>query len=173
MPKKYQIVACDESPTYRYRLDVETQSAGTDTLVVIQMNPSSADATRSDPTIGKVSNWAAEHEFGRIVFLNLWAYRATNPSDLLKLTEDDMIGPGNDEAIRSALSGNATVVCAWGTILDGILPRYRRRIAFLKSVLGERVVHAVGHAVAGEFPRHGRMWNGENRCLRRHILCAD
>lgn len=173
MPKKYQIVACDESPSYRYRLDVETLSAGTDTLVVIQMNPSSADATRSDPTIGKVSNWAAEHGFGKIVFLNLWAYRATKPADLLMLTEEDMIGARNDQVIRSAMSGDATIVCAWGKILDDILPRYRRRIVFLKTVLGEKAVHAVGQPVAGEFPRHGRMWNGENRSLRRHILCAD
>lgn len=77
----------------------------------IMLNPSTADADRDDPTIRRCVSFAKQWEYGGIVVLNLFAFRATNPK-LLK-TVTDPVGPENDDTIRIE-SNNSTVVAAWG-----------------------------------------------------------
>jgi hypothetical protein len=43
------------------------------------------------------------------------------------------------------------------------MPHYRQRLSALKALLGDQQVYAVGAAIAGMFPRHGRIWNSGNR----------
>jgi hypothetical protein len=83
-------------------------------MVVIGLNPSTADETKNDPTIRRCINFAQRERCGGLVMLNLFGFRATDPK-VMKL-EEDPIGPGNDAAIkRWVMDPNAVVVAAWGT----------------------------------------------------------
>lgn len=168
MRKEYQIESCKESPGYRYQLDVRTGISSPRQLVVVQLNPSTADSSKSDPTIGKVSYWAREKDFGRITFLNLFARRTTYPHELIGQSYDELVGPCNDAVWTAVFSDATTVVFGWGRIARAITEHYQKRLVVLQTLLGQREVYAVGVASAGVFPRHGRMWNRNNRELRRY-----
>jgi hypothetical protein len=167
MSKAYRILSCDEAPAYRYRLNVSTGIGSPDEIAVIQLNPSTADDKRSDPTIGKVSCWARDHYFSHVTFINLFAIRATDPRELFGKTYDVLVGPRNDEVMSTVLTDVKTIVFAWGKLSGFILPHYQRRLTFLKKSIGDKSVYAVGLPVAKTFPRHGRMWNNPNRALRQ------
>ena len=51
-------------------------------LVVIGLNPSTADEEKPDRTINKVMGFAEGNDFDSFVMLNLYPQRATNPDDL-------------------------------------------------------------------------------------------
>lgn len=84
-------------------------------MCFIMLNPSTADAERDDPTIRKCIALARSQRWSRggIVVVNLFAYRATEPADMLAAA--DPIGPDNDEHIRRVMGGCHPCVAAWGT----------------------------------------------------------
>ncbi len=92
------------------------------------MNPSTADATVDDPTVSKCIKLARFWEYGGIVLVNLFAWRATNKSVLR--TVADPIGPRNDQEIMKALVGVEDVLLAWGN--DGV---FRDRSATVRALL--------------------------------------
>ncbi len=101
---------------YRYRLMRETAtlfhpSAGR-MVNWIMLNPSTADATRDDPTIRRCRRFAADWGYDRLVVTNLFAFRATDPDDLR--FADDPIGPENDRHILGVASEADLIVYAWG-----------------------------------------------------------
>src|SRR5262245_19213589 len=116
MLKGYEILSCDEEPAYRYRLDVSTLIQSSSELAVVQLNPSTANSTKADPTIGKVSMWAKNNDFGRITFLNLFAIRSADPNDLIDKPYATLVGSRNDSVSTSVLVSATTVVFAWGKI---------------------------------------------------------
>lgn len=105
---------------YRYRLDRDFVSRrGCDrkkTAVFILLNPSSADADIDDPTVRRCIGFCARWRCGRLVIVNLFAWRATKVRDLKRAK--DPVGPGNDAAIRKAVreatKSKGVVVAAWG-----------------------------------------------------------
>lgn len=80
-------------------------------LVFIMLNPSTADAHADDATIRKCIGFASRYGYQAIEVVNLFAFRATNPKDMLRAV--DPIGPENDKHILKATS-RCDVVCAWG-----------------------------------------------------------
>lgn len=80
--------------------------------LVIMLNPSRADAMQDDHTIRKLYGFAKRLGWGGFVVVNLYAYRATSPRDML--AQLDPIGPRNDEYLKFYLRLARTVVCAWG-----------------------------------------------------------
>lgn len=99
---------------YRYVLvrDIEGGSGGV--LVLIMLNPSTADAALNDPTITRAMGFAKRHGFSRLIVLNLFAYRATDPKLLPGLL--DPIGVLNNTYLRAAFNfhSSATFLVAWG-----------------------------------------------------------
>jgi hypothetical protein len=166
MPKEYKILSCDEEPSYRYRLDVSTLIQSSRELAIVQLNPSTANGEKSDPTIGKVSKWAKQNRFGNVRFLNLFAFRAPDPDQLIGKPYEILVGPRNDAVSQVVLRSADTIVVAWGQVNDAIDSHYKRRLSSLNQLLGAKQIHAVGEPVAGTYPRHGLMWNGNNRTLR-------
>jgi hypothetical protein len=165
---------CEEAPGYRYRLEVSTRLNNSKRLVVIQLNPSTANGKKSDPTIGKVSLWAKENGFGKVAFLNLFAYRSPDPDALAGLEYDILVGPKNDHFTRITLAPKeVTVVCAWGRVGRAIESHCSQRLGFLLRLMGRRAVYSVGELVRGQFPRHGRGWNGNNRLLKNFAYSDD
>lgn len=45
---------------------------------------------------------------------NLYAYRATDPDELLELTAEEAIGADNDDALQAQIRQAHVVICAWG-----------------------------------------------------------
>lgn len=76
------------------------------------LNPSTADAEFDDPTIRRCIRFAREAGHGSLIVGNLFAWRATDPAELLSV--NDPIGPENDLAISEIANGASIVVCAWG-----------------------------------------------------------
>lgn len=78
----------------------------------VMLNPSTADATTDDPTIRRCVSLSWRWGAGGIVVVNLFAFRATRPAELL--TAPDPVGPGNDDAIKAAVSEATLTIAAWG-----------------------------------------------------------
>jgi hypothetical protein len=82
---------------------------------MIMLNPSKADEVRNDPTVERCERRARNSKvgFGGLLVLNIFAFVATLPDDML--AAQDPVGPGNDDALRAAFSLGAPVYCAaWG-----------------------------------------------------------
>jgi hypothetical protein len=100
---------------YRYSLAREWDR-GTPPLTFVMLNPSTADATLDDPTIGRCIGFAKDRGYGAVRVLNLFAFRATDPGEMM--AAPDPVGPDNDQHIReafvSAAEAGAPVIAAWG-----------------------------------------------------------
>lgn len=78
----------------------------------IGLNPSKADERALDPTLRIIRNLTIMHGCARFVMTNLFAYRATNPKDMLR--QLDPVGPKNDATLRRWAGEADLVVCCWG-----------------------------------------------------------
>ncbi len=85
-------------------------------VMIIGLNPSTADARHDDPTIRRCIGFARDWDYGGLVVTNLFAFRATYPADLKAAA--DPVGPRNDVWIRRMAGQVETIVAAWGN--DGI-----------------------------------------------------
>ena len=102
----------DPSRTYRYRLSRAWDPAGP-VVAFVMLNPSTADAASLDPTVRRCIGFARAWGFGTLEVVNLFAFRATAPADLVRAPEP--VGVGNDRAIVDAVRRADRVVVAWGT----------------------------------------------------------
>jgi len=173
---------------YRYRLerwwDRSKPAAG-----FVLCNPSTADAFKPDPTVRKCIGFAHRWRCGGIVIVNVCAFRATHPRDLLAAA--DPLGPDNREAIGQFVSdwhhyhahkdrdaelaadGVSVIVAGWGSAL----PRQLEGEA--ETTLGwldaEGVdVHCLGQTKSGR-PRHPLMLAYETPLevlIRKEDACA-
>ena len=140
--------------TYRYHL-YRTWDAELPHMVWLMLNPSTADAMTDDLTITKCMGFARREGMGGIEVLNLFAYRATMPTDLLDAAQAgvDPEGPGNVEMWDVTLDATyktpgALVVAAWGSSKPkGLVSK-----ALLHHDLGVEWL-CYGHT-AGRGPRH-------------------
>lgn len=81
-------------------------------LVFCMLNPSKADASKDDPTIRRCMGFARSNGYGGIVVINLFAFRATKPTDI-PADLQEAVGPGNADHIKDVIKGHDVVV-AWG-----------------------------------------------------------
>ncbi len=111
-----------ECGTYRYLLERcwGPPLLKSNILIVCMLNPSTADAETDDATIRWLIGWARKHGYDGIRVVNMAAYRATSPRDML--AANDPHGPENTCYLRRYTAGK-TVLCAWGANA-GRLPRY-------------------------------------------------
>lgn len=114
-------------------------------VLMIGLNPSTADAEKNDPTIRRCIGFANNWGFGGVWVLNLFAFRATYPDDLKAAA--DPIGPRNDEWIRRVARKVGRVVAVWGN--DGTLLDRSTRV---RGMLGDRL-EAIRLNAGGE-PAH-------------------
>lgn len=115
---------------HRYTL-TRTWDGGVGTAAWIGLNPSTADESQLDPTLRRVRNFSRAWGYRSFVMLNLFAYRATRPVDMLKV--EDPVGPMNDVFIENVCSGAGIIVCAWGAH-GGHLHRDREVWAILQRL---------------------------------------
>ncbi len=96
---------------YRYVLRRKFM-LGEKTLTFIMLNPSTATAEESDPTVRRCEGYARAWGFRELTVLNIFALRSTDPKKLY--TEIDPVGPENNERIVSECLQSALTICAWG-----------------------------------------------------------
>ena len=141
--------ACfDSSGAYRYRLWRAWEPA-LPIVTFVMLNPSSADAERDDPTIRRCIGFARGWGFGRLNVVNLCAYRALTPKELL--AAEDPFGPDNGSHLQTAVANADLVVAAWGN--------HGRK---LTSPTFARPLHHLGLTKLGQ-PRHPLYVRGETR----------
>lgn len=101
-------------------------------VMLIGLNPSTADAERNDPTIRRCIGFARDWGYGGVWVLNLFAFRATYPEDLKAAR--DPVGPRNDGWLRRVAGQSARIVACWGN--DGA---FMGRSARVRAMLGDRL----------------------------------
>jgi hypothetical protein len=96
---------------YRYFI---SRTWGSDRKVVtfIGLNPSTADAKQNDPTVLKCIRFAKSWDATKLLMVNLFAYRSSNPRDLWRVANP--VGADNDGWILRAVEEADIVVAAWG-----------------------------------------------------------
>lgn len=85
---------------------------GNQGVAFLMFNPSTADETTNDPTIRKCIGFAKRWGYGRLIILNLFAYRSTDPTAIARV--HDPVGPLNMYWIRKSIKECREVICAWG-----------------------------------------------------------
>ncbi len=99
---------------YRYHL---TRSVGPGTpdggiCLFVMLNPSTADATKDDPTIRRCKGFAVREGCSILEVVNLFAWRSSHPSDLRQAA--DPVGRENDFWIEDRCAKARIVIAAWG-----------------------------------------------------------
>jgi hypothetical protein len=87
--------------------------------IFICLNPSTADEHQLDPTLTRIRSFCERLGATEFLMLNIFAYRATAPKDMLAVT--DPIGPQNDAQIQTAITEayrlngeQLDIICGWG-----------------------------------------------------------
>jgi|TARA_B110000240_G_C13247954_1_gene346121 hypothetical protein len=101
--------------TYRYSLS-RIWDKSKPYVLFIGLNPSIADENTDDPTIKRCVDYARRWGYGGLKMANLFAFRATLPSDLKKAREP--IGLDNDNYIKELSKDAAITIVAWSD--DGL-----------------------------------------------------
>ena len=143
---------------YRYRLD-RRWSPGF-TVAWVMLNPSTADADTDDPTLRRITAFSRGWGFGALTVVNLYAYRATDPTGLWKAA--DPVGPDNDRHIVAAVSC-VEIVAAWGA--NARPGRIAAVLGLIAKASGAGHVRALGTTKTGQ-PRHPLYLRGDSMMKR-------
>ncbi len=149
--------AFDASGSYRYSL-WRAWSNDSPRIVFVLLNPSTADEKRNDPTIRRCIGFARTWEFGSVEVVNLFAYRATDATKLLKV--DDPVGEENNYYLVQAVDRCSTVVVGWGT--RGMLLGRDREV--MQLLAGRKGMYCLGLTNDG-LPRHPLYVRGDSSLI--------
>src|ERR1700721_1231138 len=98
---------------FRFDPNIDFYKGSPDQFVqFIGLNPSTADETKDDHTIRRCMNFAKSWNFGAMCMTNLFAFRATEPSDLRK--EQFPIGDDNFSHVWNIAAEAGLILAAWG-----------------------------------------------------------
>jgi hypothetical protein len=106
------------SPCRRYRYSLWRNWSGlipdqSGYAMFIGLNPSTADEQLDDPTVRRCIAYAKAWGYAGLCMTNLFAFRATEPRDMLK--EPEPVGQDNDRTLLNLSETAGVVVAAWGT----------------------------------------------------------
>ena len=128
--------AClSECGKYRYSLS-RVWDSSKPIVLFLMLNPSTADATKNDATITRCIAFAKSWGYGGLCVGNLFAYRATNPKELLAV--ENPIGEENQKHLNEMYLKSEAVVCAWGnsSIVEKLGKRLGDDYKPLSGILG-------------------------------------
>lgn len=101
-------------------LNLEDNMGG---MAFVMLNPSTADASNNDPTVTRCMNYAIAWGYSTLYVLNIFAYRATDPKEMIRAHDPE--GVHNKLAFASILPLCNLVVCAWG--VHGLVRNQQKR----------------------------------------------
>ena len=145
---RYQLYRSERCPLF------DDKPKSEKTLCFVMLNPSTADATRDDPTIRHCRGYAVRWGFQHLYVVNLFAYRTPFPKDLYKGYSNgvDIVGPENDDYIFGVARESDMIIAAWGAV-----PRaFEGRAAYVREMFRKNCpgkVRALGLTKAAH-PRH-------------------
>ena len=125
-------------------------------VMIIGLNPSTADAVNNDPTITRCINFAKTWGYGGLYMTNLFAYRATDPQVMKAQTEP--IGVDNDFWLKKLAKDADKVIAAWGN--NG---SYLNRSASVSNMFSN--LYCIGVNKSGE-PEHPLYIKADRRPIR-------
>ena len=96
---------------YRYEL-TRLWDVSLPAMMLVMMNPSTADVNYNDPTVAKGCRYAQAWGYGRLLVGNVFAYRSTSPEGLMQV--EDPVGPENDWRLLGMASRAHLIVFAYG-----------------------------------------------------------
>ena len=145
---------------YRYTLWRVWDLFNPNALMVIGLNPSTADECRDDPTVRRCIGFAKTFGFGALCMMNLFAFRATDP----KAMKSEIFSPqeaANDSWLLhcadEANEGVTKIVCAWG-----VHGQWRDRDSAVEKLLSGNDLYCLGLTQAG-YPRHPLYVKGDTK----------
>ncbi len=103
---------------YRYlltrKIDAVIGNQTPKPCLFVMLNPSTADATKDDPTIRRCVRFARREFCNSLTVVNLFAYRSTDPDGLRRV--QNPFGPDNERHIYEQLKAHrdGMIVAAWG-----------------------------------------------------------
>jgi hypothetical protein len=123
----------------------------------VGLNPSTADASKLDPTLRRVSRFSIAFGFGGFWMTNLFAYRTPKPAVLREATEAgvDPVGPDNDRWLLDAAHWTKLTIACWGPHGN-----YRERETEVVRLFDGRVLSCLAITNAGH-PRHPLYLKGD------------
>jgi len=103
-----QLSACRKYRYALWRIWDETRPYA----MFVGLNPSTADEIENDPTIIRCINFAKSWGYGGLCMANLFAYRATEPDDMM--AQPEPVGTGNDDWLIKLANDAGVIIAAWG-----------------------------------------------------------
>lgn len=134
----------DESGTHRYQL-WRIWNSSKPLVLFIMLNPSTADASKNDPTVRRLIRFAMDHGYGGFYVGNLFSYISPYPTDLLHLNPLDYQCSANDKILADMAEKTKDVVFAWGNNAaigwfkdrnDAIVKKFPNALCFELSSIG-------------------------------------
>lgn len=104
-------IALSPCQLYRYAL-WRIWDETTPWVMFVGLNPSTADELQNDPTARRCIGFAQRWGYGGVCITNLFAYRATDPRQLLLVA--DPVGAETDRWLTYISHDAGLVVAAWG-----------------------------------------------------------
>jgi len=151
------------SPCGKYRYSLLRQWDEQKPLVMfIMLNPSKADAEDDDPTIRRCMAFARNWGFGGIYVGNLFAYRSTDPDELLK--SPDVICPENKEHLMLMADVCDIIVTAWGAHKAVQMAERDRPLQFIGGLSSSKM-HYLALTKSGE-PGHPLFLRGDLKPIK-------
>lgn len=146
--------------------------AGNDPLICFGINPSTANNIEDDPTISRIKKIVNENGKNGWVMLNLYPQRATNPDDMHKEADKDLLIK-NTETIRAVFKAypNALVLASWGDAIEK-RPYLKDSLETILSIDYDRQWVCRGELTAKGNPRH-QLYVANNTPLKDLIFDAD
>ena len=132
---------------YRYSLWRCWKQTPKSTCLFIGLNPSTADKTTNDPTIRRCINFAKAWGYDSVEVVNLFAYRATKPTDLFKATKP--IGSANNQHLLNACHRASIIIAMWGN--HGAFQKRDKDV--LRTLSNKFKLHCLGTNKQGS-PKH-------------------
>lgn len=80
----------------------------------IMLNPSTANGEVDDPTIRRCIGFTKRLGYDGLLVVNVFAYRATDPAELLKVGTEAAVGPDNGLWVKRACLQSDLLIAAWG-----------------------------------------------------------
>lgn len=151
-----------EDRLYRYTLQ-RTWNSHIPPALFVGLNPSTADEEIDDPTIRRCIRFASDWGYGGLLMGNLFAFRATNPTDLPCIGSASALSPVgeytpwirgqrenvNDAHLKQMAKVAGITVAAWGATRMPV--GWRMRPAQVMDLL--QSLHCIGLTKGGH-PRH-------------------
>lgn len=86
-------------------------------IMFIGLNPSTANETKTDPTITRVRSFATDWGYGGFYMMNLFSFVTAYPEELVKPESNDVL---NDQWLRDVGEKCNMVIFAWGNFKQAV-----------------------------------------------------